>query len=140
MGYHICQFCKATGVLGSNGFNPKESFRFSPYSSADVTLKFTSGNAWVFPHEGLAHYIFQHRFLPPKDFVEDVLRSELQSGVFRATRGRESNPIRVGYLTEGGFQTGEIPDEFLERLLALIEKSKSRVDYLGGSSIRQTKG
>lgn len=140
MGFHTCQFCKDSGLLGSGNLNPTVVFRFSPYSSSDVTLRFYSGRSWVFPHEGLAHYIFQHHFFPPKDFVEDILRGELQSGDFRQTRGRESYPVRVGYLTEGGFPTGEIPAEFIERLLVLIEKSKSRVDYLGGSQFSQTKG
>lgn len=119
MGFHICEYCQAAGNLG-------KEMRFSPLSSADVTLRFPSGRNWSFPHTGLLHYVTIHNFLPPKEFIDDVMSGSVLSGGFGQTK---SSPTPIGYLDGPGFPTGPVPQGFVEKLEQLIEKAKGDNDF-----------
>lgn len=129
MGFHICQFCDKTHTLGD-----ASNMAFSPLSSVDVTLMFKNGHNYQLPHEGLLHYVVVHNYKPPQEFVKDVMSGELLGGSFMQTKGM---PILVGYLTAEGFTTGEVPHEFVVKLLALIEQTKSATT---GYNYRVTRG
>lgn len=126
MGFHVCEWC---------GFGTKENQTYGPYSSADVTLTFESGRSWQFPWIGLPHYIVEHGFCPPQQFIDDVMNSKVVGGDFAQTK---SIPTLVGYLRHPEtIPTGEIPEGFVEKLAELVEGARNRNDYL---SFRQTRG
>lgn len=127
MGIHLCQFCVDEGF-------PEREVRFNSGSSCDVTLIFRRKDGtvvkWTFPWVGIAHYIEVHFFLPIREFIRDVMESELIGGQFLQTKGIgetvHSDPSEIGYLTEPGFPTGEVPEGFLdqlEKLVEIVEKS-----------------
>lgn len=61
MGIHICGFCT------------DES------SSGDVQLDFSSKRSWIMP-DMILHYIAEHDFRPPDEFIEDVTTYHLIAG------------------------------------------------------------
>lgn len=128
MGFHICEWCQQAGTLKNNQ-------AYSPYSSADVTLVFESGRSWQFPWVGLPHYITEHGYCPPKDFIDDVMNSKVVEGDFAQTK---SFPTAVGYLRhpEDIPTVDEIPEGFVEKLAQLVENAHNRNDCL---SFRQTR-
>ncbi len=133
MGFHACQFCFPQG-FGSGSMKSDKDMAFGPYSSADVTLSFKSERKWEFPHTGLLHYITEHGYLPPSDFIDDVMNGEVLEGQFAQTK---SPATRVGYLTEPGFPTGQVPNGFVVTLLGRIEAARNTNNYM---SFRQTRG
>lgn len=120
MGFHTCQFCQCKS---------DKSRRFPCTSSGDVTLSFKSGREWIMP-DMILHYVFDHQWQPPSEFVEDVMHSQLQDSYRRQTRG---SPMQVGYLNEI-FVPGTVPDGFvdqLERLMNEAEQSGNRAQTKG---------
>jgi hypothetical protein len=107
--------------------------QFSPLSSADVTLRFSSGRSWQFPHTGLLHYVTQHGYKPPDEFIDDVMNSEVVGGGVLQTK---SLPTRVGYLNHPDLPQGEVPTGFIEKLSALIEDARQRHDTSGFAQTR----
>lgn len=118
MGFHICDYCK-----------PGDSNRYSNLSSGDVTLRFDSGNTWEMP-DMILHYIADHGFRPPLEFIEDVMNGTVIGSERAQTKGL---PRKVGYLS-GDYVEGDIPAGFVEKLEALMvvaEKSGNRIQYRG---------
>lgn len=119
MGFHICEYCRP----GSKG-------RYHNTSSGDVILKFDSGNIWEMP-DMILHYIADHEFKPPVEFIEDVMNGRVTGSKRLQTKGL---PRRVGYLS-GNYAEGEVPAGFLEKLESLMiaaEHSGNRIQYRGG--------
>lgn len=134
MGFHVCQWCIPNGMGGtSQNF---EGMQFSPFSSADVTLYFPSQRLWSLPHNGLLHYVTEHNYLPPDDFINDVMGGEGVPMHFAGTMS-VAVPVAVGYLEYPDMPTGTVPVGFIEKLLLLIQQAqRSRDD----GSYRQTRG
>ncbi len=105
MGFHACEFCKD----GQKG-------RYPNTSSGDVTLNFSSGNSYVMP-DMILHYVFDHGWVPPKRFIDDVINGEATSSDRMQMRG--SGLVSVGYLKES-FETGSVPEGFIEKLEILM--------------------
>ena len=76
MGWHTCEFCPQ---------EPTET-RFKNTSSGDVNLTFTNGHRWVMP-DMILHYVADHSWLPPQDFMDDVINGELADSGRVQTRG-----------------------------------------------------
>jgi hypothetical protein len=90
MGFHTCEYCAQKGNI-----RPATS-------SGDVTLKFRSNlaqTAFVMP-DMIVHYVLEHDYLPPENFVNSVLLFELSD------EEPTGNIDRVGYLT-GNFQKND---------------------------------
>lgn len=104
MGFHVCEYCQKSGEA-----KPATS-------SGDVTLSFSNGKQYMVP-DMLPHYVSQHGFCPPEQFVSDVLNTEFTGGSRRQTR---SVPEQVGYLS-GEFVRGPVPEIFLEKLKRVME-------------------
>lgn len=122
MGFHICEYCTQTGTL------PHPSH--SATSSGDVTLSlFDRGSGrskWVFP-DMIVHYVRDHGYQPPAEFIEDVMQGQYAGGVRWQTRG--ITPAKqVGYLS-GDYPRGIVPEGFLEKLQQLIQKATNEGDY-----------
>jgi hypothetical protein len=121
VGFHICEYC---GSLSG-----REGNRFSHLSSGDTVLAFDSGRTWRVP-DMILHYVADHMWLPPQDFVDDVMNSELVEKKF----GQERMSISVGYL-QGPFEEGVVPTGFVERLQRLMKKAAdqgNRMQFRGG--------
>lgn len=127
MGFHVCQFCEKSGRV-------KDNHAFSPLSSADVMIVFENGKAFVFPDTGLRHYITSHKFMPPPEFIEAVMNSRVVGGHGFAQTKTAIDYVRVGYLTEATFSTGDVPSGFMEKLGMIIEEAR------GAGSYQQTRG
>lgn len=112
MGFHICQWC--------GDLNTDRSNRFSHLSSGDVTLYFRSGNKWQMP-DMILHYVADHGWVPPLEFIDDVMNSEYAGGE-RIQYRSMTFPVRIGYLTED-FVPGEVPEGFVEKLLYLMSSA-----------------
>ena len=133
MGFHVCHLCGSmTQQLGH---------RFPPTSSGDVTLVFENGHAYVMP-DMIKHYIADHGWAPPEEFVNDVMHNNLFTLPLRSCRVR-IEPVQVGYL-RGEIKTGQVPAGFIERLEAYMQvaaESGQRRQTRGLSTGRtQTKG
>ncbi|MFA6593882.1 MAG: hypothetical protein WCT16_01360 [Candidatus Buchananbacteria bacterium] len=113
MGFHVCEFCHTDG---------KEN-RFSHLSSGDVNLTFANGHRWVMP-DMILHYIADHRWQPPQEFINDVMTQPLSQHGRLQTRGISINEIfngtRIGYLS-GELTTGPVPADFIEKLEELMK-------------------
>lgn len=81
MGFHICEYCKAIGVVPET-------------SSGDVTMTFDSGASFVMP-DMILHYMLEHGYLPPIGFALNLLQNRLVDIVRQQTKGA---PVPVGYL------------------------------------------
>ena len=114
MGFHICEYC--TGEHAET-------------SSGDVILKFANGNTYMMP-DMILHYVADHGYLPPEQFVDDVLHCAFAAGERLQTKGF---PEKVGYLS-GEFAQGRAPQGFFTRLWSLMrlaDKHGSRVQTRG---------
>lgn len=125
MGFHICETCHGQA----------QSPRFPNTSSGDVNLTFSNGHRWVMP-DMILHYVADHGWQPPSEFVADVMNGELQTGGRRQTRSVGNvfdGATSIGYLT-GTIPTGPVPDNFVEMLENLMQRAS-------GDGMRiQTKG
>lgn len=105
MGFHVCEYCH------------------NEHSSGDVTLAFANGHSWVMP-DMILHYVADHDYLPPDDFIEDILHGQLTGAGCAQSKG---TPTPVGYLS-GPFRTGANTADMLEqaffvRLWSLLNKA-----------------
>jgi hypothetical protein len=133
MGFHLCEFCDNK----KHGKN-----RFSASSSGDVSLVFTNGRKWVMP-DMILHYIGDHNWLPPREFVEDIMSGVIASSDRSQTRSvlpvKACKEQKVGYLS-GPFAAGVVPYSFLKRLEELMERASNtgyRVQTKGLSTYRR---
>jgi hypothetical protein len=106
MGRHHCEYCIRDGKKPAT-------------SSGDVRLNFKNGNEYEVP-DMLPHYVGDHQFSPPSHFVDDVLNTELSSGLRQVTFGAGLGLEKVGYLS-GEYPQGSVPPEFLEKLKRVME-------------------
>lgn len=120
MGFHICEYCTQRGSAAT--------------SSGDVTLRFSDGQTWEMP-DMIVHYIQNHGYLPPQEFIDDVLLGQHVAGERWQTKSITSptSAQSIGYLS-GDYPQGETPAGFLDRLQVLMEKAKD------GGDRRQTRG
>jgi len=120
MGFHVCEYCPS----GGQG-------RYSHLSSGDVTLIFDSGRAWEMP-DMILHYVADHNWQPPADFVDDVMNHQLVGGQHPQTKSL-AIPTKIAYLS-GSFTEGPVPKGFIEKLESLMYKAAReghRVQYRG---------
>lgn len=123
MGFHICEYC---------GWEPKVKPRFSHSSSGDVTLVFDSERVWRMP-DMILHYVADHNWQPPSEFVEDVMDHKLDDRQRHQSIAWEKMHS-IAYLT-GPFTQGTVPNGFVERLEQLMDQAASegmRVQTRGG--------
>lgn len=117
MGFHICEFCSNKPV-GAN--------RFENTSSGDVNLTFVNGRKWVMP-DMILHYVADHSWSPPQEFIDDVMSGELANSGRVQTRGINIGEVldggRVGYLS-GSLKQGIVPESFIDRLEQLMKKAE----------------
>ena len=121
MGFHLCRLCSSAVRAGH---------RYPWTSSGDVTLRFEGGASWQMP-DMILHYVADHGWHPPKEFVADVMLGVLAGGQRVQTR---SWPKRVGYLSEAAILGESVPEGFVEKLAALMKQASDGGDRL------QTKG
>jgi hypothetical protein len=108
MGFHVCEYCLKKDKKTSSG---------------TVYLNFGPGN-----HYMILHYVKDHGYRPPVEFIEDVTNGRLIDSK-RAQSKSISMP--VGFL-EGEFEKGEVPAGFIEKLEELMvgaELAGNRVQY-----------
>jgi len=119
LGVHRCAYCSGGGF-------------FDHGSSGDVFLQFDSGVLWQMP-DMILHYVADHEWLPPQEFVNDVMKSSLM-GAERWQTKSITKSRKVGYL-EGEFARGIVPEGFVEKLEELMEKASGdefKVQYRNG--------
>lgn len=113
MGFHVCEYCPR---------EPSEGNCFKNTSSGDVNLTFENGHKWVMP-DMILHYVADHGWSPPADFVEDVMSGVLVDFEREQTRsinfGRIYDGERIGYLS-GPFEKGMVPEDFVDKLEVLM--------------------
>lgn len=127
MGFHICEYCTADTSANVH----------SHLSSGDVTLVFASGHAWVMP-DMILHYIEDHNWVPPQEFIQDVLNETLVAGQRLQTKSPVS-PQMVGYLSGKVEFGGQMPLEFgfasfaakLQSLMQRAAAAGDRIQYRG---------
>lgn len=112
MGFHTCPYGPCTK-------------RYSNLSSGDVTIKFDSGRTWEMP-DMILHYVADHKWLPPADFIDDVMNRQFAGGERLQTKSA-TTPTKVGYLS-GPFETGEVPENFVEKLESLMRQASESGD------------
>ena len=121
MGFHVCEFCRGN----------KES-KYPITSSGDVTLHFDSGRSYVMP-DMVLHYIADHHWVPPKEFIDDVINGEIAASDRRQTRSG-NNLMSIGYL-RGTFKEGSVPDGFIEKLEILMVAASQNGERLQTKSL-----
>lgn len=112
MGFHVCEFCNAEGKPPAT-------------SSGDVVLEFESGPVFQVP-DMLPHYILEHHYQPPEDFVRAVMAGSLTGGgrPHNTLRTGTGKPIKVGYLHGSFPRSAEAPSvAFLARLETLLRQA-----------------
>ena len=122
MGFHVCEYC---------GWDPQPKPLFSHLSSGDVTLVFDFGRMWEMP-DMILHYVADHNWQPPAEFIDDVMNHNLVAGQ-RAQTKSPTRPTRIAYLS-GPFRTGPVPAGFVEKLESLMKQVAEmgkRVQYRG---------
>ncbi|MDO8558003.1 MAG: hypothetical protein Q7S09_02300 [bacterium] len=116
MGFHVCEYCTA---------ETQAKNRFQRNSSGDVNLTFANGHRWVMP-DMILHYVADHGWKAPAEFVDDVMNGEFTKSGHVQTRSMSLSDIltgtRVGYLT-GPFEIGSVPDGFTEKLEKLMQQA-----------------
>lgn len=121
MGFHVCQFCRGN----------KES-KYSITSSGDVFLSFNSGRSYIMP-DMILHYIYDHGWVPPQEFIDDIMHGEIAETGRRQTR-ETTGPIPVGYL-KGSFKQGNVPAGFVEKLEILMVAASQSGDRFQTKSL-----
>lgn len=91
--------------------------RFGPGSSGEPEIEFKNGHVWKMP-DMILHYVSEHEWLPPEDFVDDVMYGTFVTGRRVQSKGG-SQPVKVGYL-DGTYSKGAVPEGFLEKLETLV--------------------
>ncbi len=119
MSDRICPACKDAGI----DIWAQTLDKNAPISSAEARLNFVSGNCWVFPYKGLPHCVKHHNFLPPKEFVEDVMTGQLQSVDLVIA----SRPMDIDSFFEDPEHApqGSLPEGFLDKLHELVAQVHS---------------
>ncbi len=125
MGFHICEYC-------TSGAPTK--IRFKNSSSGDVILSFSSGRSWMMP-DMVLHYVADHQWRPPEEFITDVLTGSLVEGSDRMQTRRlqtkslgENAPTMIGYL-RGDYEKGPVPKGFIEKLKDFMAEAARRSGY-----------
>lgn len=85
MGFHVCDYCK------------------NETSSGDVTLRFNTGRTWEMP-DMILHYVAVHDYMPPTDFVNDILTGKVLDTDRKQAKG-VGEFQKVGYLDGTNFTT-----------------------------------
>ena len=111
MGFHLCEYCR------------------DETSSGDVTLDYGNGRIYQVP-DMILHYIADHQYMPPDEFINDVMGCDLVTGCRAQTK---CTVTKVGYLS-GDFPTGLTPANFFESLWSDIRKASKNHQR------RQTRG
>lgn len=99
MGFHVCAYCSGP---------PRET------SSGHVLLRMSSGRLWEVP-DMLLHYVADHYYRPPAEFINDIMDAEVVAGGRLQTKGRldptapEEQATKIGYL-EGPIQSRWSPE------------------------------
>ncbi|MEZ0224542.1 MAG: hypothetical protein ACAH83_08315 [Alphaproteobacteria bacterium] len=116
MGFHRCEY-----LTREEGEQLKLRNIDVIYSSGDVTLCFSSGRSWQMPD--MARLYIELGWVPPKEFVDDVMNSVLTDGARRQTRGLPAAPQAIGYLNPKDHPlprpfaiSEELPAGFLEKM------------------------
>ena len=91
MGVHICEYLKEEegkrlGLMNMNVY----------YSSGDVMLSYSSGRSWCMPD--MVPLYIELGWLPPKEFIQDVMTSTVTEGERSQTRGPAVRPVSIGYI------------------------------------------
>lgn len=143
MGMHPCAYCYPnlyTG-RGEGGVerepSPEPKYRYAPSSTGDVEIYITvHGHEYKFAvPDMILHYIHDHKYSPCPDFIDAILYGTVTEVIRMQTKGlemdldantrlfREHGYIPVGYL-HGEFQTGEVPEGFVEKLQKIMESAE----------------
>ncbi|MBI3632424.1 MAG: hypothetical protein HY225_03175 [Candidatus Vogelbacteria bacterium] len=116
MGFHLCSFCATGFDMGRN--------KYSKISSGDVNLTFENAHKWVMP-DMILHYVGDHHWLPPANFVDDVMNGELvecdRIQTLDIGTDKIYNGTRVGYLSGNILLDSVVPDGFLDMLEFLMK-------------------
>lgn len=135
MGSHICESCSPeSGQSYQDRSRPKSGNRFNHLSSGDVTLEFDNGNSYRMP-DMILHYVADHGWRPPQNFMSDVMNRRLTSARREQTRGAAGgHNMSVGYLNQSDVRNGQgsTPHGFVERLEALMNQA-------GGKDARESR-
>jgi len=92
-----------------------------------ITLRFKNGHVWTFPRL-ILHYIHDHNWLPPKDFVDDVMHGELL--LYSSTDLTIGVSREIGFFCEDDLVIGELSDQFINRLKLLIDEEDQSSEVL----------
>ncbi|KKU33379.1 MAG: hypothetical protein UX47_C0004G0024 [Candidatus Collierbacteria bacterium GW2011_GWA2_46_26] len=116
---HMCVYC-----LEDHGFTEHLEHIYDPSSTGDIILVFPNGDRFEMP-DMVLHYVFDHQWLPPQEFIVDVLSFDAESVKterFQTKGLMDPKPIdmKIGYL-QGDFSIGEVTAEFKEKLVRLCE-------------------
>ncbi len=120
MGFHVCEFLTREEAA-AKGFKHLDVF----FSSGEVTLHFASGRSWKMPD--MATLYIELGWLPPVEFIEDVLGGNLIGGERQQTRSA-TQPISIGYLNPRDnplplVQHPGLPADFSDTLSALMQRA-----------------
>ena len=94
-------------------------------------MNFSSGDSYVMP-DMILHYIFDHGWVPPKRFIDDVMNREVISSDREQMRG--SGLAAIGYLRKS-FEAGNVPEGFIEKLEVLMVAASQSGDRLQTKSL-----
>ncbi|GAA3061626.1 hypothetical protein [Actinokineospora globicatena] len=136
-GYHRCPFCEHTGHF-------VVPFAESPVDmcylgSAEIQIEGSDGTIYAAPTL-IAHYVADHEYRPPADFVRAALAAAAEVGPWAAlappghpdlsigTDYDGQQFLRVGWLIpDRDFPTGPITDDLLPTLRLLRETHETRL-------------
>ena len=80
----------------------------------------------------ILHYIADHGWQPPAEFIDDVMNHQFVDGQRLQTKS-VVRPVKIAYLS-GPFKRGPVPDGFVEKLESLMHLAAGqgmRVQYRG---------
>jgi hypothetical protein len=116
VGFHTCEFCSREG-------------RTPATSSGETELAFEGGLTFIVP-DMLTHYVLEHHYQPPPEFVDAVLHRRLLGG-HRAQakgpgphKGPAASPVKVGWLYSDDYPRADKVDvEFLAALTRVLREA-----------------
>lgn len=139
MGFHECEY-----ITKEQAAKMKLRNQDVIRSFGDVEVTFTSGNSWAMPD--MARLYVELGWVPPKEFINDVMTSEILNSNHILTFAIPKPATPIGYLNPKDNplplkMSDKLPTGFLDKLESLMHKiSDLGNDLDAPTTRRQTNG
>lgn len=122
-----CEYCQA----GADA-------RYSRVTTGQVDIDLGANGLFIVPNN-LLHYILDHGWIPPTNFMETILRGYVGQTCAKIGTGETLKPIKTNkHIERVGWLTGEVKNNtepllpnFVSKLHVFLESSKTNSNLRG---------